>query len=149
MPEGVGMAEHASLVLLDKAKRELALMESVQDVKEIRDTAEAYRIRIKQAKAGLELQNKAAEIKLRAERRAGELLAQDERAKGSRGQLAGRDASGAPMVVEPEKAAPTLADLGISWNQSSAWQIVAAIPEEDFESAIRTAVDGEKELTST
>jgi len=132
------MAEHASLVLLDKAKRELALMESVQDVKEIRDTAEAYRIRIKQAKAGLELQNKAAEIKLRAERRAGELLASMDRQQGGR-----------PKPSHDGSVSPTLADLDITPNQSSRWQSIASIPEEDFEEEIKRGVAEEKELTST
>ena len=129
------MAEHASLVHLDKARRELALMESVQDVKEIRDTAEAYRIRIKQAKAGLELQNKAAEIKFRAERRAGELLRGMDRAGRGRPQKTSDDT--------------TLSDLGISRDQSYRWQSIASIPEEDFEEEIKRGVAEEKELTST
>jgi hypothetical protein len=43
-------------------------------------------------------------------------------AKGTRGQLKGRKASGGTALVPPEAAAPTLADAGISTNLSSAAQ---------------------------
>lgn len=46
-------------------------------MKLIRDKAEALRQYIRQQKGSLEMQNQCAEIKLRAERRAGEMLAQD------------------------------------------------------------------------
>jgi len=49
----------------------------------------------------------------------GELLAatKDKRAKGTKGQLNGKT-SGGPARVLPEKAGPTLAELGISKNES-------------------------------
>ena len=61
----------------------------------------------------------------RAERRLGEFLAQTERAKGTAG--AGRPKLGGPVVVPP-KSEPTLADLGISKNESSKAQKLAARP---------------------
>jgi hypothetical protein len=48
--------------------------ESLEDIKGIRDKAEVLRQYAAQAGAGLEAQNKCAEIKLRAERKAGEVL---------------------------------------------------------------------------
>lgn len=70
-------------------------------------------------------QNHAAEIKLRAERRAGELLAEMDKHEG------GRPVKTADTVsaVTP----PTLEQLGISDKQSSRWQGIAAIPEPLFE----------------
>ena len=60
---------------LETARRLLAEVRSVDDARAIRDVAEAARIYARQARLGLEAQNDAAEIKLRAERKLGELLA--------------------------------------------------------------------------
>jgi len=51
---------------------------------------------------------------MRAEIKMGEMLAQTERAKGTRGQLVGKDISGSPKSEPPEDKAPTLSDLGIT-----------------------------------
>ena len=72
----------------------------------------------------------ATEIKVRAERRAGEMLAQMPKATGTRGQLAGGTSR-----VPPENA-PTLAAMDISKNESSRWQKLAAIPEAEFDAAV-------------
>jgi hypothetical protein len=70
------------LVRLETARRLLAEVRGVDDARAIRDVAEAARIYARQARLGLEAQNDAAEIKLRAERKLGELLAQSERNPG-------------------------------------------------------------------
>jgi hypothetical protein len=67
-------------------------------------------------------------VRLRAERRAGELLAEMDRAKGTQGQLAGRDSSGSNIMLPPENDVPTLADLGIGRMQSSRWRTIARMP---------------------
>ena len=81
----------------------------------------------------------ATEIQIRAERRLGEMLTEQSgnggMAKGTRGQLNGRDSSGAPVSVGPEDS-PTLRDVGISYNLSSRAQKVAAVPEDEFESRV-------------
>ncbi len=59
--------------------------ESLEDIKGIRDKAEVLRQYAAQAGAGLEAQNKCAEIKLRTERKAGEVL------KGEKGRPLYRD----------------------------------------------------------
>jgi hypothetical protein len=71
----------------------------------------------------------ATEIKVRAERRTGELL----KVTAERGERAGR---GHPLKTSSNgdvSPAPTLRDLGISENQSSQWQKLAALPEKEFE----------------
>jgi hypothetical protein len=52
----------------------LAEVHRVDEVEAIHDLAEAARVYARQARLGLETQNESAEIKLRAERRLGELL---------------------------------------------------------------------------
>ncbi len=76
-------------------------------------------------------ERRACEIRLRAERKAGELLRERERAKGAAGNPGGR---GAPIVrSHGTTAQKTLAELGISKDQSSKWQQLAAVPDDDDE----------------
>ena len=78
------MGQSNQLAHLMKAKRELALVTRIDEVKEIRDKAEALRVYAKQAGESLEMQNNCAEIKIRAERRAGELLQEIDKNRGGR-----------------------------------------------------------------
>ncbi|MBI4303493.1 MAG: hypothetical protein HY665_04050 [Chloroflexi bacterium] len=74
------------------------------------------------------MQNQAAEIKLRAERRAGEMLKEAPKNEGSKGQLIGPGVIGG-STMQP----PSYADLGIEKTQAMRWQLEAEIPEEKFE----------------
>ena len=110
------------LSVISAVGRELALLTDIHDIKDIRDKAEAIRIYAKQQKESLFTQNKAAEIKIRAERRAGELLAGMELQHGARDGKTG---------FQPET--PLLSDLGISKPSSHRWQTIATTPEEIFD----------------
>lgn len=101
------------LVRYDAARKALQSAVHVDEVKDIRDKAAAMAAYARQAN-DTELQQWATEIKVRAERRAGELLAQMPKAKGGNPNLPTPTAD-----VGVESAAPTLADLGITYNQSS------------------------------
>jgi hypothetical protein len=73
----------------------------------------------------LEAEQKAAGVRLRAERRAGELLRESSRA-GTRQKPGGdRRSKSTDMILK----SPSLSDLNISLNQSSNWQKLAAIPQ--------------------
>ena len=74
-------------------------------------------------------ERQVCEIRLRAERRAGELLAAAEKNEGGRPAETSRS-------VRPVYA-PRLSDLGISKTQSSRWQQLAAVPGARFEVAWR------------
>lgn len=126
---------HASLVQLDRARTAIIQAKSLQEVKEIRDQAEALRVYARQAKDSLEIQNYCAEIKLRAERRAGEMLAENVEHKGGRPK-------------KPSHDVRVLKDAGISWNESSRWQRVASVPEAKFEEHVAETKDAKKELTT-
>jgi DNA modification methylase len=101
--------------------------------------AEAMRSLARQADLGLEAQNHAAAIKLRAERKAGELLADMDKQHGARGRGADLHDVSPPRV---------LADLGISHAQSHRWQAIASLPLPTFEDHIADAQDRGLELTS-
>lgn len=121
--------DHASL--LQKAKFALAKANTLPEILEIRNQSETIRQHIKRIGESLELQNTAAEIKLRAERRAGETLAKTLKRGG-----------------DPKSHEVTLLDLGVSKMQSSRWQAIASVPTQPFEEHIQTMKKG-KELTSS
>jgi hypothetical protein len=97
--------------------------------------------------AGLEAQNEAAEIKIRAERRLGQELMQLEKAVG------GRPSEKTPDVVSGVSdgngdSQVTLADLGISYKQSSQWQLLAFVPQDEFDKQIAKVKAGGTELST-
>jgi hypothetical protein len=63
----------------------------------------------------------------------GQMLADTEKAKCSNGQLNGRDSSGGSVIRPLEKIPKTLSEMGVSKDQSSKWQKLAAIPDQEFE----------------
>ena len=107
---------------------------SIDEISNIRNQAEAYRYALRQAKESPEVIKKAEEIKLRAERRAGELLKETAKQGGDRQSEQGKAMSNGT----------TLVDMGISRDQSSKWQKMANIPEEKFENYIEV----QKELST-
>ena len=121
----------------DKA---IACAYRVDEVKHIHDKATALLAYAKQA-GDYELQNQAAEIRILAERRAGELLADMH----ATGQRQGKEHGRPTKVSSPT----TLPKLGITRDQSSKWQRMAKlIDDETFERALVRAKERNGELTT-
>ena len=118
------------LVRYDAAKQAIAEYRTVDEVKDFRDKALAIEAYAKQAN-DYELERDAAVARVRAERRCGELLAEMDKAKGGR-PIENRSHDSTGFVAETK----TLSDLGITKDQSSKWQRLAAIPEKEFEDAV-------------
>lgn len=129
-----------TLKKFDAARKALAVATTVDEVKEIRDKAEAMRAYARQAGESLEMQNQCAVIKLRSERRAGEMLIEMK----STGQITEHRPS-----KEVSHDVTLLRDLDISRNESSRWQKLASIDEDVFENEIKSTVDAGKELTTS
>lgn len=121
-------ASPTSLVRYDAMCRAIDAAHAVDEVKDIRDKAIALETYARLAK-NFEAELRACEIRLRAERKAGQLLKQMEKAKGAPGnQYTG--------PLPPREGSKTLEDMGISYGQSSRWQKLADVPEDQFEAAL-------------
>jgi N6-adenosine-specific RNA methylase IME4 len=134
-----------SLVHYDAARSALQKAHRVDEVKAIRDWAEAMRAYAKQAN-DTEMQTLAVEIKLRATRRLGE-VGKQQRDKGEIAKKSqGRRKRNSDDIATVSK--PTLKELGIDRRLSAMGAKLAAIPEERFEAIVAETGIKEKELTS-
>lgn len=112
------------LVKYEEARAALKAVATIDEVKAIHDKFVAFALYAKQAK-DTDMMNWAVEIKVRAERRAGELLKAMTKNTGAKG-------IGTSAVLKKDHT-PTLAKLGISKNDSSLWQKLATMPDSTFE----------------
>jgi hypothetical protein len=124
------------LTLLTHAEQTLAQARAVDEIKSLRDKAEAVRQYAKAADLGLAVQNHAAAVKRKADRKAGELLEQ----LGLRGgdRRSNHQADGLKLN-----------DLDISQNESTRWYREAAVPEREFKRFIEETTRANRELTSS
>jgi hypothetical protein len=86
-----------------------------------------------------QLKQDAAEVHLRTQRRAGELLLRVIKHAG--GRPSSRSAS-------ESRRQPTLQELGIDGNESHRWQRIASLPEDAFENYIADSREQRRELTT-
>lgn len=126
------MNQHAALVSLSQAIVLLKECSTVQEAKRYYDLAEAARVYAQMCQLGIEAQNRAAEIKLRAQRRMGEILAETVRR--------GRPRKGNGGV--------TFLPDGISKMQSSRCQKIASVPEAAFERHMAQRKDKEEAVST-
>lgn len=126
------------LIRYEAACKALAEARAVDEVQDVRSQADAIRVYAMQAK-NKALEVDAAEIRIRAERRLGELLTQQKAAEGLNPgvRVAGKEKGGASVVVSDDRRQiPTLADAGISKDLSSRAQKLAAVPADEFEAEV-------------
>lgn len=123
-----------TLTHLTTAQQALARATTLSEILDIKDKAGAIRSYMKAAGESLVVQNQAAELKLRAERKAGALLAEMEKPVNQHG--------GNTML-------PLLADLGITKMQSSRWQQEAKVADDVFEKFVAKTIESGEELTQS
>jgi uncharacterized protein YjiS (DUF1127 family) len=127
-----------NLIKYDQARLALAECRNVDEVKDIRDKSEAMRLYAKQAN-DTELEQWAAEIKLRAQRAIGEISAGLEKQQGKTELL---PAGGKKFKAE------ALADAGISTSTAHRYEQLAAIPEPAVEAYIARSKEAGKPVSA-
>lgn len=136
----------SDLVLFESARHALAECKSVDEVKHWADRAAATQAYARMAK-DKSLEVDAAEIRIRAERRLGEMLSEQ---KQTVGLSTGAKGIGKSAVVTNDRTRPlTLAEVGISKDLSARAQKIAAVPAAEFEAEVsewrdRVSAEGER-----
>ena len=118
--------EKNSLALLSNASKMLAEIKTIDDAKNLMDTAAAVKLYAQKHKLGKEAVGHAHEIEIRAEKKLGEMLEVMEKNKGAMG-------IGTSVVNQDDRTPTTLAEIGITKNLSSEAQTLAQIEEDVFE----------------
>ena len=131
------IAEDFTPVVYDRMCNAIAECERVDEVKDIRDKARALEMYWRQAR-NMEAERKACNVRLRAERRTGELLKELGRAETP--NPAGHNGRDVMAQAEPQPAASpyaqTLADTGIPRSTAKRFEALADVPAEVFEAAL-------------
>lgn len=132
----------SNLVLFDAARDALAECKSVDEAKGWADRAAATQAYARMAK-DKSLEVDAAEIRIRAERRLGEMLAEQ---KASGNMAKGHKFAGGSSKEPP---AITLAEVGVDKKLSARAQRLAAVPPKEFEAEVvewrgRVQAEGER-----
>lgn len=120
-----------ALVRYEAACQAIAEAKSIDEVKDVRNKAEALRCYARQAK-NRQLEIDAAEIRMRAERKLGQIMAAQK-------EVVGLHEGGRPKKTgsksDPVSVA-TLADAGIDKHLADRARKMAAVPEAKYEAAI-------------
>lgn len=135
------MSEIRDLTLLSNAQRVLAEARTVDEAKDICDKAAAVRAYIQKARLGRDLMIEAATIRIRAERRLGQMLRETPLAIASAGNQYTNTKTGEPADTV------SLKDLGITKNESSRSQRIADLADDFFEAYLEECRQAQREPT--
>ena len=126
------------LIKYDEACRAIAVCLSVDEAKDISDKSLALQAYAKQA-SNLALERTAAEIRLRAKRRIGEISMTLETA------TANQHAALLPTAGTKQSV---LSDAGVSTSEAHRCEKLATVPVDDFESYVTKSREGSRIVTS-
>lgn len=135
------------LIRYDAMCSAIAECHSVDEVRDLKDKARALELYAKQCR-NTDAERKACEVRLRAERRTGELLKELARATPAETAAAGGRAKAATSndgIQQTSPYAEALSRTGISRQSAHRYQALAEVPKAVFEGAMRAP---EKPTTS-
>jgi N6-adenosine-specific RNA methylase IME4 len=127
------------LVRYEKARQALLDAKTVDEVKQIRDKAEALRLYAIQAH-DIELESWASAIKLRAQRRIGEISSKLEKVQPIHGKMR------IPTSGKPKSQ--TLKDAGLSTSTAQRCEEIASVPEAEFEKYIKAKTEKKQSVSA-
>lgn len=130
----VTVARSKLMSALEKAR-------TVPEAKLVRDQAKALGDYLRQQRHSFDCQQMAAELKLRAEYKLGELIPK----QFPHGDPGERKANG---CINPRSRAVTLGESGISRMQSSRWQLLRTLPVSRLNGYIEESINRRKEITT-
>jgi hypothetical protein len=131
--EGGDMKSDGVISLCSKARQALAKAKTIEDFKDVRDVGEAaIRLAKSRRDVGIEALLEAQEIVRRAERQLGAMLP---------------EVTGGSGRKEKSHDVTFLEDLGIQRMQSSRFQKIAQLPDEEFESWVSGCREAGEEMT--
>lgn len=124
-----------TLAKLSRIRTDLESAKTIPDIIDVRDKSAAVITYAKAIGLKVEIVNVAVENKLRAERKAGALLA-------------GMDGKGSHGGKRRSSSIVELETLGVTKKQSHRWQKLAGITDADFDSFVAQANESKTELTT-
>lgn len=130
--------------LRENASNQLAQIKDIETAKTFVDKAKAIETYAKTVKMDAEQVLAIQEQKLRGMRRLGQLLKETELNSGAKGNPGGRGNVRLPVETTQQ---PRLSDFGISKKESHTYQVIADIPEPDFEKQIDEVKDNESAVS--
>ena len=133
------LPDHSPLVFYEAARRAIAEARSVDEVKAVLDRAAQMKLYARQAKDKT-LEEGAVEIRMRAERRVGEMMAAQRETFGT---AQGRRSD----LGFSESQVGTLDEAGIDKNLAKRARTMAKLPVADFERAVHVARDAANRAT--
>jgi N6-adenosine-specific RNA methylase IME4 len=125
-----GARRMTGLAGYDGMCRAIDAVHLVDEAKEIRDQAMALEVYARQAK-NVEAEQKAREIRIRAERKAGQISAKMAKAPGQR-----TDRQPRGTTPRGSTKAEQLRNAGISVDQAKLWEKLAAVPQQNFDASL-------------
>ena len=142
------MTEHLSIQKFDEILAALIAVETLEEVKAYSNLAEAARHHAVIAQRGREAENRAAEIRIRALRKEGEIL----KAMKETGELRGQGGDqkskcGGRILIDG--SVTTLSALDITPHESADSQAIASIPETEFEAEVAAVKAGGGKLSTS
>lgn len=140
LPAPLGDA-HPMLLRLVEARAILAESRSIDYCKTLRDQAEAVRVYVRQQQLGRDAEVYAAEIRVRAERRIGELTAALPTADPNTVRWQGSESHGGTK-------SQLLTDAGLSKQRTAEYERLAALADDTFEAKLREAAEDGEAVTT-